>query len=71
VNVEKFLALLLRAFIGWALCGAAVTVGRNITSIENTLIIHAVGVAIIYLVLSRIYFKKFDFTGVLRLSLLE
>ena len=63
INLKKFLILLLHAFIGWALCGAIMAVGSSITSMENTLIIHAVGVPIIYFALSCVYFKKCYYTG--------
>lgn len=38
-------------------------VGSSVTSMENTLIIHAIGVPIIFFVMSVVYFKKFNYTG--------
>ena len=49
------------AFVAWILCGAIVIVGRQIWTIETTLIIHALGVPIIILVVSWIYFTYFHF----------
>jgi hypothetical protein len=63
MSLKKFLVLLVHAFIGWALCGAIIAVGRSITSMENTLIIHAIGVPIIFFAVSYTYFKKFYYTG--------
>jgi hypothetical protein len=38
-------------------------VGSSVTSMENTLIIHAIGVPIIFFVISVVYYKKFNYTG--------
>lgn len=45
---KKVLVILAHAFVGWLLCGMIMGVGRNITSIENTLIIHAIGAPVIF-----------------------
>jgi hypothetical protein len=49
--------------VGWALCGSIVFVGREITSIDNALIVHAVGAPIIFGILSWIYFSGFSYTS--------
>jgi hypothetical protein len=51
--------ILIHAFIGWVLCGAIIGIGRSITSMEITLIIHAILAPIIFAGLSYLYFKKF------------
>ena len=48
--------------IGWALCGAIMGIGMAVTSIETSLIIHAMGAPVIFAVLSFIYFRKFNYT---------
>lgn len=48
--------------VGWALCGSIVFIGRELTSIETTLIVHAIGAPIIFGVLSWIYFSRFNYT---------
>lgn len=48
--------------IGWALCGSIVFVGREVTSIDTALTIHAIGAPIIFGVLSWIYFTRFNYT---------
>jgi hypothetical protein len=58
----KILIIFLHTFVGWALCGAIVIVGRELTSIETTLLLHAIGAPIIFAVNSLIYFKKFNYT---------
>jgi hypothetical protein len=54
------------ALVGWGLCGAIIGIGRSVTSMENTLIIHAVGVPIIFGVLSWLYFRFFAYTSPLQ-----
>lgn len=49
-------------FIGWALCGAIIGIGRNVTSMETTLVVHAIGVPIIFTLISIIYFRLFNYT---------
>ncbi len=61
-KTKKWLVILVLAFVGWALCGSIIGVGRGVTSMENTLIIHAVFAPIIFAAISLIYFKKFDYT---------
>jgi hypothetical protein len=62
MNVKELVIVLVFAFIGWALCGAAMGIGMAVTSEGNALIIHAAAAPIIFAVLSFIYFKKFDYT---------
>jgi hypothetical protein len=50
------------AFIGWAICGAIMGIGRTVTSLENTLVIHAIGAPIVFAVLTYIYIRKFNYT---------
>jgi hypothetical protein len=54
--------ILVFAFIGWAACGATMGIGMALTSIDVTLIIHAIGAPIYFIILSLIYFKKFNYT---------
>jgi hypothetical protein len=67
--MRKPLILLGLAFVGWALCGAIMGIGQAITSIENTLIIHAIGAPIIFAMLSAIYFKRFHYTSPLQTAI--
>jgi hypothetical protein len=48
--------------VGWGLCGATMAIGREVTSIENALIIHAVMAPVFFSLISWVYFKKFAFT---------
>ena len=47
----------------WVLCGATIAVGRSITTIESTLIIHAIGAPIFAFIVSMVYYKKFNYTS--------
>ena len=66
MNVKKILILLAHAFVGWGLCGAIVGIGRNVTSMQVTLIVHAVGAPVIFVVISLIYYKWFHYTTALQ-----
>jgi hypothetical protein len=58
------------AFIGWALCGATMGIGMAVTSLEKTLIIHAIAAPIIFAIISWVYFSKFHFTSPLQTALI-
>ncbi len=62
IPIKKIAVILAHGFVGWGLCGSIIGIGRGITSLENTLIAHAIGVPIIFGVVSSIYFKKFHYT---------
>jgi hypothetical protein len=65
----KILKMLPYAFVGWMLCGAIVGIGREITTIENTLIIHLIGAPIIFAVLTKIYYIKNNTLSSLQLAI--
>jgi hypothetical protein len=58
----RILTILAHAFIGWALCAATMGIGMAATSLQNALIIHAIGAPIFFAIVSLIYFKKFNYT---------
>ena len=63
VNVlplRKLGILVLHALFGWGICGMIIAIGRNTTSMENTLFIHAIAVPIVFGTLSWVYFSKFN-----------
>jgi hypothetical protein len=51
------------AVVGWALCGAIIGVGRKVTTPRNTLIAHAIGAPMIFVVVSAVYFLWFGGTS--------
>ena len=60
---KKVLITLAHAFIGWLLCGMIMGIGRKFTSVENALIIHAIGAPVVFSFLSIIYFRNFNYTS--------
>lgn len=60
---RQILIVLLFAFIGWAACGATMGIGMALTTLETTLIIHVIGAPIYFIVLSLVYFRKFNYSG--------
>ena len=63
LNFNKIIVVLLHAFIVWALCGATIAIGRSLTSIELTLIIHAIAAPIYACLVSMVYYRKFNYTS--------
>ena len=63
LNFKNFLILLFHAFIIWALCGMTISIGRSITTMEMTLLIHLIAAPIITMLVSIFYFKKYNFTS--------
>ncbi len=59
---NKILILVAHAFVGWALCAATIGVGMAVTTVNNALIIHAIGAPIFFLGVSLFYFRKFNYT---------
>ena len=62
MNFQKIAVILAHAFVGWMLCAATIGIGMAVTSLDNTLIIHAIGAPIYFAGVSLIYFRKFNFT---------
>ena len=54
--------ILIHAFVGWGLCGAIIGIGRKVTSMERTLILHAIGAPVFFAIIALVYFKYFSFT---------
>ena len=50
--MKKIIIIIIHMLIGWGLCGSIIGIGRQVTSMQNTLIIHAIGVPIIFGMLS-------------------
>jgi hypothetical protein len=70
MNLKKLITILVHAFIGWVLCAATMGIGMATTSLDNTLIIHAIGAPIFFAAVSLIYFSKFNYTTPLQTSLI-
>jgi hypothetical protein len=61
-NLRKTGAILGPAFVGWALCAAVIGIGMSVTSLWNALVIHAIGAPVIFVLLSVLYFRKFNYS---------
>ena len=49
------------AVAGWAYCGALIGVGRQLWSMDTTLVVYAIGAPIGFALLSWVYFRRFAF----------
>jgi hypothetical protein len=54
------------ALIGWIYCGALIGIGRQFMSMQATLIMHAIGAPLGFILISLHYFKRFAFTSPLQ-----
>jgi hypothetical protein len=69
LSFGKILVLLAHAFVGWALCAAIMGVGPLLMSMQETLIVHAIGAPVIFAAVSLVYFTKFNYTTPLQTTL--
>ena len=58
----KAAVIFVHAFIGWGVCGAIIFIGRSVTTMQTTLIIHAFAVPVVFALLSLSYFRFFNYT---------
>jgi hypothetical protein len=70
VDTRKIIPIFVHAFVGWALCAATMGIGMATTSMENALIIHAIGAPIFFIIVSLVYFRKFNYTTPLQTAII-
>jgi hypothetical protein len=70
LDFKKLLIILGLGFVGWAGCGAIMFIGMAITTMQTTLIAHAIGGPVIFALISWIYFTKFNYTTPLQTAVL-
>ena len=70
MDFKKIVIILAHAFVGWMLCAATMGIGMSLTSIDNTLVIHAIGAPIFFTGVSLFYFRKFNYTAPLQTALI-
>jgi hydrogenase-4 membrane subunit HyfE len=70
MNASKLVTLLGHGLTGWALCAATMGIGMAVTSLENTLIIHAIAAPIFFAIVSFVYFRYFNYTAPLATGLI-
>ncbi len=66
----RLITILLHAFVGWGLCAATMGIGIVVTSLEKTLIMHAIGAPIFFTIVSMVYFQKFSYTTPLQTAII-
>jgi hypothetical protein len=69
IQIKKVMIILAHGLVGWALCGAIIWVGMAVTSMQNTLVIHAIGAPIIFGAIASIYFRAFNYTTPLQTAI--
>ena len=69
MNARKTATVLVHAFVSWALCTATMMIGMATMSIENALIVHAVGAPIFSAAVSLVYFRRYNYTTPLQTAL--
>jgi hypothetical protein len=57
MNTKQLSVILIHAFIGWALCGATMSIGMATMSLQNAKIAHAIGAPIYFAIISLVYFN--------------
>ena len=70
MNTKNIIVVLAHAFIGWALCAATMGIGMATMSLENALIVHAIGAPIFFAIVSLVYFQKFNYTTPLQTAMI-
>jgi uncharacterized membrane protein YjgN (DUF898 family) len=63
LNGKKVLILLIHAFVLWGICGAVMGIGMAVFGLQTALIIHAIAAPLISIVVSSLYFLKFNYTS--------
>ena len=62
MNTKRWLVLLGHALVGWILCAATMAVGMALTSLQTTLIIHAIAAPVFFCAVAQLYFTRFNYT---------
>lgn len=62
LQFNQAIVVLVLGLLGWALCGAIMFVGMAVSSVETTLIAHAIGAALIFGLISWFYFSRLHYT---------
>jgi len=60
---KKAIVVFLHAVVGWGLCGAIIGIGRSVTTVEITLVVHAIAVPLIFSGISFVYFRSFHYSS--------
>jgi hypothetical protein len=69
-KIRQGIVLIAFAVLGWGICGAIIGIGRSLTSMQNTLALHAVAVPIVFGGLTWLYFRFFGYASSLETALI-
>ena len=69
-RVGRFAIIVAHAIVGWGFCGSIIGIGRQLVSMQTTLVIHAIGAPVGFAVISLFYFRKFGFISPIRTAAL-
>ena len=69
MSFTKVLVVLAHAFVGWLLCAATMGIGMAVTTLQTTLVLHAVGAPIFFFLVSWLYFRRFRYASPLQTAL--
>jgi len=70
MKLKEIVIILVHALIGWVLCFATIGIGMAVTTLNNALIIHAIAAPIIFMIISMVYFRKYNYTSPLLTALI-
>jgi hypothetical protein len=70
MDSKKIAVILAHAFVGWALCAATMGIGMAVTTLQNTLVVHAIGAPTFFAGVSWNYFRRFNYTAPLQTALI-
>lgn len=62
LKVIELIVVVIFGFVGQMGCWALMIGGQAVTTLDNALIIHAIGAPIVFALVSFVYFKKFRYT---------
>jgi len=62
LSLRQVAVIVLFGAVGWALCGAIMFIGMAVTSMQITLVAHAVGAPVVFTTVSWIYHTRFGYT---------
>jgi hypothetical protein len=51
------------ALVGWAYCGMLIGVGRQLLPMQATLVVHAIGAPVGFVVISLFYYRRFGYSS--------
>jgi len=62
MNIKKLVTIFVHAFVGWALCDVTMSIGMATLGLQSALVVHAIGAPIFFMLVSLVYFKRFNYT---------